>query len=312
MTNKPQFDFCGKVKTFVLIPTIIFVVAIVTLIIFGMEVAIEFRGGTMITYSFTGDLDTGAVETAIQEGNYGSSRITTGSAIGSDVQTLTVSFASDTGLSDEEQAGVNALLIEKFAENNLKHEGSQDVSPSTGFKFFLKCIVAVIFSFIVLVIYIGFRFKKIGGISAGVFALVALLTDVFMVIATFVYFRLSIDANFMAVVLTVLGYSINNTIVIYDRIRENRTLYGNKLTHRELVNKSISQSMTRSVNTTITTGSAVAVICIIAVIFGINPILSFAFPMLVGLGSGIFSSLCLSGPLWVAWQERFKKEKVKA
>lgn len=301
--KKGKIDFSAKWRIYVLIPAVIFVTAILIAVIFNVEVAIEFRGGTMLSYSYENEINTGDVEGFVNGLDKGNVGVTTGSSFGSDLQTLTLSFASNQGLKADVQSEISSALIERFSENNLVLVNSQDVNPSTGGMFFLKCLVAVIFSFIVLIIYIAFRFKKIGGWSAGAFALTALMCDVFMVMASFVFFRLEINANFMAVVLTVLGYSINNTIVIYDRIRENRNLYGKKMSHRELVNTSIRQSLTRSINTTITTGLAILVVCIVSLVFGVNSIVSFAFPMLVGLISGVYSSLLLAGPLWVAWQE---------
>ena len=112
----------------------------------------------------------------------------------------------------------------------------------------------------------------------------------------------------MAVVLTILGYSINNTIVIYDRIRENRKLYGKKMGIVELVNRSISQTLKRSISTTITTGSAVLIIWIVAYVCGVTSIISFAVPMIIGLIAGTYSSLLLAGPLWVLWQQHKEKK----
>lgn len=303
MADKKTFDISARWKTYLLIPIIILAAAIIVALILNIEVAIEFKGGTMLTYSYEGEIDTGEVTSLVESMGRGSVRVTTGTVFGSDMKTVMVSFASNQGLTAEIQSEISQALNNTFGVNKLELVNSQDVNPSTGAMFFIKCLVAVVFSFIVLVIYIAFRFKKIGGWSAGVFALAALMTDVLMVISSFVFFRLEIDANFMAVVLTILGYSINNTIVIYDRIRENRTLYGKKMSHRELVNTSIRQSLTRSINTTVTTGAAVLVICVVSLVFGVNSIISFAFPMLIGLISGVFSSLLLAGPLWVAWQE---------
>lgn len=145
------------------------------------------------------------------------------------------------------------------------------------------------------------------------FALVALVHDCFMVYAVFVFCRFPIDANFMAVVLTVLGNSINNTIVVYDRIRENRNLYGNSLSLKELVNMSITQSITRSVNTTVTTAFAVLAICVVCAICGVTSIMTFAIPMMAGLICGTYSSLCISGPVGTlageARQELYKCRK---
>jgi preprotein translocase subunit SecF len=112
----------------------------------------------------------------------------------------------------------------------------------------------------------------------------------------------------MAVVLAIMGYSINNTIILYDRIRENKTLYAGKRTSRQLVNLSVRQSLTRTINTTVTTAAALLVLSIVAMIYDVNTILNFAFPMLIGLISGVYTTLCLSGTFWVMWQERGKKK----
>ena len=304
MANKKEFDFLKNKKVFFIIPIAIAVITIITALVIGVPVDIEFKGGTMLTYSYDGTINPNDVKAEVEKLNLGTVGVTTGSAFGSDVETVQVSFASDNGLTADVQVQVSDSLQAAFKGNNLVLVNSQDVNPSSGFSFFLKCFVAVAFSFILLIIYIAFRFKNIGGVSAGAFALVALANDVFMVFATFVFLRLPIDANFMAVILTILGYSINNTIVLYDRVRENRKLYGKKLTINELVNKSINQSLTRSIKTTITTAIAVLSMCVVALIFGVESIVSFVLPMFVGLLAGCYSSIFIAGPLWTVWKNR--------
>ncbi len=304
MNNKKEFDFIGKRKIFFTIPIVIAVITIIAALILGVPVDIEFKGGTMLTYSYTGEINTSAVQKTVEALNLGTVGVTTGSAFGTDVETVQISFSSDEGLTAEVQAGVTDTLVSAYPDNTLVLVNSQDVNPSAGFSFFLKCFVAVIFSFILLVIYIAFRFKNIGGWSAGVFAIVALAHDVFMVFASFVFLRLPIDANFMAVILTILGYSINSTIVMFDRVRENRKLYGKKLTIPELVNTSINQTLGRSIKTTITTGVAVLSMCVVSLICGVESIVSFVFPMFVGLLAGAYSSIFISGPLWALWKTR--------
>ncbi|MDE6726171.1 MAG: protein translocase subunit SecF, partial [Ruminiclostridium sp.] len=223
-------------------------------------------------------------------------------SLSSSTNTVTVSFASNSGLTADVLKEISDKLEAQFKDNELVGLNSQDVKPASGLKFFIKCLVAVLFSFVLLVVYIAFRFKKIGGLSAGVFALIALIHDIIIVFASFIFFRLPIDANFMAVILTILGYSINNTIVTYDRIRENRTLYGKKMGLVELMNTSVTQTMTRSINTTITTAFAALAICIVAWICGVNSIISFAFPLLIGLVAGFYSSVFMSGSMWVMWR----------
>ena len=149
-----------------------------------------------------------------------------------------------------------------------------------------------------LIIYIAVRFKKIGGWLAGICAIIALLHDCIIVYGTFIVCSMPINANFMAVVLTILGYSINNTIVIYDRIRENSKLYGKKMPREENVNLSINQSLTRSINTSLTTVVAMLAVTIVAAVYGVTSIISFSLPVMVGMIAGTYSSVCLVSVLW--------------
>lgn len=308
MANKKIYDIVGKKKIFFIIPLVVFAAAIIMACIMGVEVDIEFKGGTMLTYSYTGELSESAVKANVEKQGAGTVNVTKGSAFGSDLETVTVSFTSNSGLTADNQEEITTALKTEFADNNLTLETSQDVDPSSGTSFFLKCMVAVLFSFVVLVIYIALRFKKISGWSAGMFSIVALLHDVAIVFSVFIFFRLPIDANFMAVVLTILGSSINNTIVVYDRIRENRSLYGKKMEVTQLVNTSISETLTRTINTTTTTTVSVLCICVVAFLCGVESIISFAFPMVIGQIAGAYSSILLAGPLWVMWQKHKEKK----
>ncbi|MEG2770365.1 MAG: protein translocase subunit SecF, partial [Oscillospiraceae bacterium] len=128
-------------------------------------------------------------------------------------------------------------------------------------------------------------------------------------------FNMEVDQSFIAALLTIIGYSINDTVVIYDRIRENRALYGNKLTFVELVDKSISQSLHRSISTTVSTIIALGCVCVVSVIFNLDAIFTFAFPLILGMISGVYSTICIAGPLWALWETKFavklKKNKTK-
>ena len=301
MNNKKVFDFIGYRKVLFLIPIVIAVITVIFNCIFGIEMAIEFKGGTMLTYSYTGEIDTNAVKKTVEGENYGAVTVTTGSSMNSSLEVIEISFSSSEGLTADKQTALSDKLQQTFKDNSLTLVNSQDVNPTSGTEFFLKCLVAVLFSFILLVIYIAFRFKKIGGLSAGVFALVALVHDCFMVYAVFVFCRFPIDANFMAVVLTVLGNSINNTIVVYDRIRENsHTMV--KATTEEIVNTSISQTLSRSINTSLTTLTMVLLIYIM----GVTSIKEFALPMMAGIIAGTFSSVFISGTIWAVMKGKKK------
>lgn len=286
---------------------LIAVFAAVTVIV-GLNVAIEFKGGTIITYTYEGNVATGDVEQLVADTIGENAIVTEGEDFSSGKQTLKLSFSSDEGISSDKQTQLTNAMNEKFADNSIEVLESTDVAASNGIEFFFKCLVAVVFALIITVIYIGFRFRKIGGLSAGCFAVLALIHDMCMVYGTFVLCRFDINANFMAVLLTILGYSINATIIVYDRIRENRKLHGRKYSIEELVDMSITQTLGRSIHTTVTTILAMTTVCIVCAIWGITSIMSFAFPLIIGMVAGVYSSNCIAPTLWVLWQKHKEKK----
>ena len=135
----------------------------------------------------------------------------------------------------------------------------------------------------------------------------------FVVFGVFVILRIPLNGNFIAAVLTILGYSINDTVVIYDRIRENSALYSKKqMGLAELVNLSVNQSFSRSLMTSITTCLALGVVCVVSVIYRLDSIYTFAFPLLFGMVSGVYSTICIATPLWVDWKSKKKAAKKTA
>ena len=157
-----------------------------------------------------------------------------------------------------------------------------------------------------ILLYVGLRFAALSGLSAGVTAIIALLHDVCIVFFAFVLFGIALGDSFEAVVLTIIGYSINDTIVVYDRIRENRNS-NPKMGYTELINKSVSKVLSRSVNTSITTLACIVVILAASVMFRISSIYNFSLPMFFGLLSGCYSSLCIASNLWGIWKTRDNK-----
>lgn len=305
------FDVVGKKKYFYIFSIAVIAVAIILTFVMGMNIAIEFKGGTIITYSYNGTIDeTKVASTATGVVNQ-PCNATLGESLADGMKTVSLSFPSSKGLSAEVQSTLTDELDAAFAENSLELYSSQDVNPTTGSGFFGKCLVAVAFSAVVMIVYIGLRFRKIGGWIAGCCSVIALIHDMCFVYACCVICRFDIDSNFMAVLLTILGYSINATIIIYDRIRENRTLYGAEKSLDELVNMSVSQSFGKSLHTTVTTVIAMASICIVALIAGVDSILSFAFPLVIGLLAGVYSSNCIAPTLWTIWQGAVDRKKAE-
>ena len=161
-----------------------------------------------------------------------------------------------------------------------------------------------------LLAYIALRFKKIGGLSAGLTAIVALLHDVLISFCVFVVFGMPINDIFIAVVLTILGYSLNSTIVIYDRVRENKRKFGSKTALNTIMNQSLSQTLGRTLLTSLTTFLALVAVLAVAGIYSISSVISFSLPMMVGVVAGCFSSQFIAPTLFAAWQNHVQaKEK---
>lgn len=311
--RKFNFDFISKRKIFFTISIVLVVFSIVSTFIFGAELDIQFKGGTIITYVYDGELDCDSfANDAKSILGISGVQYTTGIDFSSGRNNIQLSLTSNESISSDKQFELTNSLSEKYAENTVELIESSDVSASSGREFFLKCIVAVILSAIVLIIYIAIRFKNIGGWLAGICAVSALLHDCIICYGTFIVCGMNINANFMAVVLTILGYSINNTIVIYDRIRENNKLYGKKMSRNEIVNMSTNQSLTRSINTSVTTVFAMLSVTIVAAIYGVTSIISFSLPVMVGMIAGTYSSVCLAPVLWAYLEDkRAPAKKIK-
>ncbi len=200
----------------------------------------------------------------------------------------------------------------EFSGNNLQVSETYNVDPFYGQEFFTKGIIAIALAALFIVIYVWFRFRSIHGLSAGVMALVALLHDVLVVFFTFIVFKIALNDAFIAVVLTIIGYSINDTIVIYDRMRENQRILGKKISLGNLIDLSQNQCFTRTLNTSVTTFFSMAIIVIMSIVFNLISIRSFALPMMVGIVSGCYSSLFIACPLWVLWNTRGGRNKPAA
>ena len=310
--EKKILNVVGKRKVFYSISCGLIALFIILTFVLGLNVDIMFKGGTILTYSYTGDIDTNGVQSVVTDVLGQKSTVTKGENTATKQSTVKIQLSSTGGINEVKQNELQVALEEKFADNELALFESSDVKASNGLDFFLKCMVAVIFAAVVTIIYIGFRFRKIGGISAGIFSVVALLHDLCMVYGCFVICRFDINANFMAVLLTILGYSINATIIIYDRIRENQNLKGSKLELEELVNLSVTQTLGRSIHTTVTTVMAMAVVCVVCTIYGVSSIISFAFPLIIGMLAGVYSSNCIAPTLWVMWRRHAEKNPKKS
>ncbi|MBQ8648664.1 MAG: protein translocase subunit SecF [Clostridia bacterium] len=305
-----KFDFNKSLIKVLILYAAIFIVGIIIACVFGVKLDINFRGGTRLTYSYSGEVEEGDIKEIVKENVEGTFSVSKSTSLAGDTNTFTISLAGNKSLSAETQTAITTALQEKYADGKIEIYDSNSVSPTIAGTFLLKSFVAVILTAILVVIYVGIRFKKIGGISAALTALCALVLDLLVTFFVCVIFRLQIDSNYIAVVLTILGYSLNDTIVVYDRVRENRR-QNPEMVIGDIVNMSITKVLVRNIVTTITTVLAVITIIVVSEIYGLTSLRTFAIPMAFGLLSGCFSSVFVAGPLWVKWKEH-KANKAKA
>ncbi len=310
--GKPAKDFIGHRKIFFILSLAIIGIGLICNFIFGTTLDIQFTGGSMIKYSYTEtkDFKLDDLKALVQ-------KVTPDDVVTfsdskdmvNNKNVLTVQFSGTDTITTKLQKSITKSIQDKFPENNFVLEQNSSVDATMGFSFLLKCLFAVAIAAVLMVLYVTIRFKKIGGLSAGVFGLVALFHDIAIIYFFYVIFRMPIDSSFMAVALMILGYSLNDTVVVYDRVREERKRLGYKADIKDVFNVAATKVMRRTIITSITTIAAVVIVYIVAFIYNLDSVKAFALPMIVGLVSGCYSSLCIAGPLWVVWKKRETKDK---
>ena len=309
----PHINFVGNRKKFYTFSCALIAIVLVFCAVFGVKMDVEFKGGSMVTLSYEGDVDLPSLKSEIGS-QLGQNDLTlqTGSDISGN-QTLTVTLPGSQTLTTEQLDDMLTAINEAHPENNFEQNEVSNVNATIGKEFLFKSLVALVAACVLILAYVAFRFRKIGGLKAGSTAIVALLHDMFVVFGVLVILRIPLNGNFIAAVLTILGYSINDTVVIYDRIRENSALYSKKqMGLAELVNLSVNQSFSRSLMTSITTCLALGVVCVVSVIYRLDSIYTFAFPLLFGMVSGVYSTICIATPLWVDWKSKKKAAQKEA
>ncbi len=298
-----NFDFVANLKKFLILSLVIMLVGVAFNIVVGTKLDISFKGGTQIRYSYDVAPDLDAL-TAVAQEHLGADATLNLDVVNS---TEVVSIKLPGEVTTEQKQALDEQLEKDFADNKMVVFSSNTLSASMGTKFLLRCLLALALAAGLLMLYVGFRFRKIGGWAAGASALIALVHDLLIVYFTFVIFGIELNDNFVAVMLTILGYSLNDTIVIFDRIRTLRRRSDAPLA--DIVNDSLHHVLRRTIVTTATTCLAITAVLVVALVMHVDSIISFALPMLLGSISGSYSSLFLSGPIWVRWMERKNAKK---
>lgn len=299
------FPFFDKRRIYYLISGAIALLGVVMILVNGVHFDIQFTGGSIVKYDIAEAVpldpeDAGDVVSAVLNEPL-SAQVTTDYITQN--KKLILSLAGNEGISNEELASVTQALADAYPDQSFVLSETNNVAPFFGKHFLQNGMLALALSAALIMLYVWFSFRKIHGLAAGSMALLSLLHDLLVVFFVFVIFRIPIGDSFIAVALTILGYSINDTIVIYDRIRENRRL-DPKLPVRQLIDRSISQSFTRSLNTNLAVFASVMMVFLFASGYGLDSIRSFALPMTIGTLSGCYSTICIAGPLLTAWEQR--------
>ena len=295
--NMENNFFTKNFKTFLIIPCVIICAALIlTIFGAGLNAGIDFTGGSLLTYNVGEDFDVSVVESALKTADINESQIAKTGA-GSVKTTLEVR-TKDLG----EQSETLRMAFEDELEKtypNLTFITIDTVGAVAGRDLIRNAITSCLIVFACLLIYIAIRFDLYSGVTA----LVALLHDICIMVSFMVFFRglYQVNTSFIAAMLTIIGYSINNTIIIFDRIRENNRLLAYKEgSRKQVVEVSVRQTLARTMNTTITT----LITLVVLYILGVESIKEFVFPLIVGMLAGVYSSVLLSGQIWASWVDR--------
>ena len=299
--ERKAINFVGKRKVFFIVSIILILSGPATMLINSqagnkaLNYSLEFSGGTSTTVTFNEDMDIKTIDsevTPVVEEVTGDKNVQPTKVVGTNQVVI-----KTRSLTQEEREALQNALVEKFGvdENTISTES---ISSTVSKEMRQDAIVAVVVATICMLLYIWFRFKDIRFASS---AVLALLHDVLVVLAFYAIARISVGNTFIACMLTIVGYSINATIVIFDRIREN--MHGSRRIDNieEVVNSSITQTLTRSIYTSFTTFVMVAVLYIM----GVSSIREFAAPLMVGVLVGAYSSVCITGALWYVMKKKF-------
>lgn len=264
----------------------------------ALNYSLEFVGGTSTNVTFNEDLDINSIDNNVVpliEAITGDGNVQTQKVAG----TNEVIFKTRT-LTVEEREALKDSMVNSFAVDAEKIT-AETISSTISKEMQSDAVVAILIATVFMLIYIWLRFKDI---RFGASAVLALVHDVLVVLAFYAVAKVSVGSTFIACMLTIVGYSINATIVIFDRIRENTVGMGKKEELQDVVNRSISQTLSRSIFTSLTTFFMVASLYV----FGVTSIREFALPLMVGIVCGTYSSVCITGALWYVLKTKFVRK----
>lgn len=293
-----NFNFLRMRKIASFISGFVILIGLISLIIKeGPNFGIDFVGGTIIQLQFQKDIDVGTIRNSLSSVNLGNSEI---KRFGDTREVLIKTEIQRGG--ENTAVMVQEVLSRDFPDNPYEIRRVEEVGPKIGRELVKGAILSVIFAFLLMGIYISWRFE----LKFAIGAVAALVHDVFVTVGIFSLLNIEFSLPVVAAILTLVGYSLNDTIVVFDRIRENL-----KLLRREknevIINKSINEVLSRTIITSLTT----LFVIVIIFIFGGEVIHNFAFALLIGIITGTYSSIYVASPIVASWKEKAELMKRK-
>ena len=282
-----MFAIVKNYKIFFSITIIFLLIGFGSIVTRGFNLGIDFTGGSIVDLTFENPVNVAQVRDVLKEHDMGNSII---QLENSDGKTEANSVLIRTGVVEDTElrATMNDLQSKL---GNYQIQRVEQVGATIGSELVQQAAMAIVLSWVLMIAYITFRFE----FKFAIAAIIALIIDVLVVLSYFSLFQMEMDSSFVAALLTVVGYSVNGTIVIFDRIRENLKIHRRSESLGEMVDNSIWQCMTRTIYTVAT--SLFAIVSIF--LFGGETIHNFSFAMLVGFASGAYTSIFLAGPMWM-------------
>ena len=282
-----MFSIVKNYKIFFSITIIFLLIGFGSIVTRGFNLGIDFTGGSIVDLTFENPVNVAQVRDVLKEHDMGNSII---QLENSDGKTEANSVLIRTGVVEDTElrATMNDLQSKL---GNYQIQRVEQVGATIGSELVQQAAMAIVLSWVLMIAYITFRFE----FKFAIAAIIALIIDVLVVLSYFSLFQMEMDSSFVAALLTVVGYSVNGTIVIFDRIRENLKIHRRSESLGEMVDNSIWQCMTRTIYTVAT--SLFAIVSIF--LFGGDTIHNFSFAMLVGFASGAYTSIFLAGPMWM-------------
>ena len=295
-----RFDIIGKRKIWYAISSLLIIASLFFMVTRGFNMGIDFTGGTIMDLRFEKAVNINDVRAVLNEYNLSNSTIQLSGESSSSTESENVMIRT-VDLEEQERKEVMAGLTDKLGAYQVLRE--EKVGATMGTELIMNAIYATIISWLLIIAYVSYRFEFKFSISA----VVGLAHNVIIVLGAFALTQRQIDSSFVAALLTIIGYSINDTIVIFDRIRENLKLHFRKNGDIvELVNTSIYQTMTRSIYTV----STVLFATFALYFFGGDTTKDFAFALLIGFFCGAYTSIFIASPLWVTFRRYSDKKRL--